>query len=271
VNRVPPLSIGVVSYLNSRPLAYGLDCLAPQTRLLIDVPSRLADALAGGALDVALIPSIEYLRQPGCVIVGDACVACEGPVRSVKLYSRVPPRQIRTLALDEGSRTSAALAQILLREQWGVRPRLEPFPIGATLDDLSADAAVVIGDRGMQPVAERFDTVWDLGQQWNAWTGLPFVFAMWVGRAGIDEAGVGALLAAARDAGVAHLDEIARQAATDVQLPAEECLSYLRDNLAYHLGPRQRRGLQLFYDLARRHGLAPAGGAFVVADRHAAG
>ena len=103
------MRIGAVSYLNTKPLVYGLADLAPQHELVYDLPSRLADRLAAGALDVALIPSVEYFQRPDYEIVSDACIACRGPVRSVKLLSRVPLESIRTLALDEGSRTSAVL------------------------------------------------------------------------------------------------------------------------------------------------------------------
>src|SRR6188768_2971938 len=109
------LRVGAVSYLNTKPLIYGLERLAPQAELVLDVPSRLAIDLAAGELDVALIPSIEFLREPAYAIVSDACIGCRGPVLSVKLFSRGPAAEIRTLALDEGSRTSVALVRILLR------------------------------------------------------------------------------------------------------------------------------------------------------------
>ena len=122
-NVVRSLAIGAVSYLNSRPLTDSLERLAPDARVVFDLPSRLADELSAGRLDVALVPSIEYFRHPGWTIVSDACVSCEGPVRSVKLFGRVPVEQIATLALDEGSRASAALARIVLGERYGVEPR----------------------------------------------------------------------------------------------------------------------------------------------------
>src|ERR687891_1633128 len=100
------MRIGAVSYLNTKPLVYGLAELAPQHELAFDLPSRLADDLAAGKLDVALIPSIEFFAHDSYTIVSDACIACRGPVMSVKLFSRVPLEQIGTLALDEGSRTS---------------------------------------------------------------------------------------------------------------------------------------------------------------------
>src|SRR5262245_53693445 len=107
------LRVGAVNYLNTKPLVYRLERFAPQAEIVLDLPSRLADDLAAGRLDVALIPSIEYFQSPGYSIVSDACIACRGPVLSVKLFSRVPPAEIRSLALDEGSRTSATLVRIL--------------------------------------------------------------------------------------------------------------------------------------------------------------
>ena len=166
------------------------------------------------------------------------------------LYSRVPIERIGSLALDEGSRTSAVLARILLREQFHLEPRPRPLPIGSKADQTDADAVVLIGDRGMLPAQGHFEVVWDLGEQWKRWTGLPFVFAMWVARPGVDMAGLEELFAAARDAGVLRLAEIARAASPEIGVPEEECLSYLRDNLVFHLGPRQREGMKRFFDLA---------------------
>ena len=112
---VPPIHVGAVSYLNAKPLYYGLCDLLPQVRLSMDVPSRLAELLAAGELDVALIPSVEYLRGAtrGYEIIPGFAIAAHGPVRSVKLFSRVPWHRIERLALDAGSRTSQVLAQDL--------------------------------------------------------------------------------------------------------------------------------------------------------------
>jgi chorismate dehydratase len=256
--RTPSIRIGAVSYLNSRPLMIELGRLAPEAEVIVDLPSRLADGLASGRLDVALIPSIEHLHQPGTRIVSDACVSCDGPVRSVMLYSRTPIERIRTLALDEGSRTSAALTRVLLHERFHIEPELRQLPIGATLEQSDADAVMLIGDRGMLPVAGPFEVVWDLGEQWRQWTGLPFVFAMWIARPGIEIEEMEKLFAAARDAGELRLSEIARTEAPNIGLPEEDCLRYLRDNLVFHLGPRQRQGLELFYKLASEMGLGTA-------------
>lgn len=259
VNAPRKIRLGAVNYLNTKPLIYRLPELAPQVDLILDLPSRLADGLAAGALDVALIPSIECFQDPTYSIVSTACIACRGPVLSVKLFSRVPPPRIRTLALDEGSRTSSALVQILLRERFGLQPQLAPLPIGDALADTTADAVLLIGDRAIHSPVERFAEVWDLGDQWTQETGLPFVFAMWTARAGVDLQSVETALDESRNLGVAHLDEIARREAAPLGLTVPECLTYLRDNLHFFLGPRERRGLELFHKLAGKYGLAPQG------------
>ena len=231
----------------------------PDVELIVDYPSRLAERLSAGQLDVAMIPSIEYARNPGYKIISDACIACDGPVRSVKLFGRVPVEDVRTLALDEGSRTSVALTRILLKERFGLLPQLKPLPMGHGIEESDADAVLLIGDRGMVPVTGSFDFVWDLGEEWHRWAGLSFVFAMWIARPGVSTPALAELLSAARDRGLTCLPEIARREAEQVGLPEEDCLSYLRDHLEFRLGERQRRGLERFYQLAACHGLAPAG------------
>jgi chorismate dehydratase len=253
------IRVGAVSYLNTKPLIWEFEQLAPQAKLVLDYPSRLADRLAASTLDVALIPSIEFFRDPTYTIVSDACIACRGPVMSVKLFSRVPLEQIRTLALDEGSRTSVALVQVLLDERFGLRPQLEHLALGKSVADTEADAVLLIGDRAMQSPGGPFAAVWDLGEQWRLWSNLPFVFAMWVARAGVDLQGVDVALSEARDRGLAHLPEIAAKEAAPLGLTERECVAYLRENLYFHFGPREQQGLALFYDRACRLGLAPAG------------
>jgi chorismate dehydratase len=283
------IRIGAVRYLNTKPLVYRLTELAPQIDLSFDLPSRLADRLARGELDVALIPAVEALQNPEYEILSDACIACRGPVWSVKLFSRVPIAEIRTLALDEGSRTSAALVQILLAERAGLRPKLLPLAIGDSTADTQADAVLLIGDRAIHPPAERFAEVWDLGDEWCRWSELPFVFAMWTARRGIWEGEapaeprgsyqlakdvrpcgtqarreprppkdvIAAALTQSRDAGLANLEQIARDEAGAVGLTTRECLHYFSNNLHFTLGTREREGLKLFHQHAARIGIAP--------------
>ncbi|MGH7194645.1 MAG: menaquinone biosynthetic enzyme MqnA/MqnD family protein [Candidatus Saccharimonadales bacterium] len=245
------IRLGAVSYLNTKPLIYRLSELAPQAELVLDVPSRLADDLATGKLDVALIPSIEYFQDASYTIVSDACIACRGPVLSVKLFSRVPVEKIGTLALDEGSRTSVALVRILLKQQFGLAPRLEPLSLGSSVGDSAADAVLVIGDRAMHSPGGPFAAVWDLGDEWRRWAELPFVFAMWVARPGVEFDELADLLAQARDVGLANLAEIAAVEAAPLGLSHPQCVAYLRDNLYFYLGPRERAGLERFRQLAQ--------------------
>ena len=253
------MRIGAVAYLNAKPLVCQLSRLAPNAEVVVDLPSRLADDLAAGRLDVALIPSVEYFRHPGYRIVGDACVACDGPVMSVKLFGRVPAERIATLDLDEGSRTSAALTRILLTERLGLQPSLRPLPIGESLGDSTADAALLIGDRAIREPAGRFAFTWDLGEQWSCWTGLPFVFAMWVARPGVELGNLATALCAARDEGVRRLDEIVAAESVKLAIPLATCRRYLRNHLGFELGPRQREGLERFRTLAAAHQLVPVG------------
>ncbi len=250
------IRIGAVSYLNTKPLVYGLARSAPDAEVIFDLPSRLADGLSNGELDVALIPSIEFFQDPTYTIVSNACIGCRGPVLSVKLLSRVPISQIKRLALDEGSRTSVALVRILLEQRYGLRPELQPFSIGSQVEDCDADAILLIGDRAIHPPIDTFVEEWDLGDQWCRWSELPFVFAMWVSRGDTDTTNIDIALREARDRGVANLETIAQSEAAPVGLTPDECLCYLRDNLYFYLGPREQRGLRLFHQHAGRLGLA---------------
>jgi chorismate dehydratase len=251
------IRVGAVRYLNARPLTYCLGEFAPRAELAIDVPSRLSESLERGELDVAMIPSIDYFRRPDYKVISNACIACRGAVRSVRLFSRVPFEKIGTLALDEGSRTSAALVRIILKDEFGLDPSVETLPIGAAAADSPADAVLVIGDRGIASPLDSFTYVRDLGEHWAQTTGLPFVFAMWIARAGIDLHGFDAELSRARDEGVKRIPEIARLEAEEGWISARDCLVYLRDHLHFYFGDEQRRGLELFYHRARQMGFIP--------------
>lgn len=253
------MRIGAVSYLNTKPLVEGLAEHATEHELVFDLPSRLADGLSAGELDVALIPSVEFFQNPGYRIISDACIGCRGPVWSVKLLSRVPLEKIRTLALDEGSRTSAALARILLLERLGLRPELVPFPINQPIENTKADAVVVIGDRAMHPLPGNWVVEWDLGDQWCRHYELSFVFAMWVARPGVVVDGLELQLAQARDRGLQNAEQIAAREAAKHQLTTKQCLDYFQRNLYFNLGPRELSGLRQYYDHAVRMGIAPAG------------
>jgi chorismate dehydratase len=257
-----PIRVGAVSYLNAKPLYHRLEEFAPSVSLEMDVPSRLADLLLKGDLDVALIPSVEYLRgaQNGYEIVPGFAIACKGPVRSVKLFSRVPCDRIERLALDVGSRTSQALTRVLLDSLYNVRPAtIEDLPLGVPVLESTADAILLIGDRAMTVDEHEFDTIIDLGQAWNQMTGLPFVFAMWVVRSGVDLGDLPVALGQCRAAGLADAQGLAETFGPRLGLEVATCYDYLTKVLSYDLGEPEIEGLRRFAVMASRLGLAPEG------------
>ena len=253
------IRIGAVNYLNTKPLIYELEKLAPSASLELDLPSRLADRLAKGELDVALIPVIEFFRAGDYRIVPDISIASDGAVLSVTLFSKQPWPTIRRLALDEGSRTSAALVQILLRKRFGVSPELLPLPMDADVENMDADAVLLIGDRAMRACLPGFAHSYDLGQEWTEWTGLPFVYAFWAVRPNVDLGGVADALAEAKRRGCANIGPIAAREAGPMKLDAGFCRRYLGNIIRFDLGKRELAGLRRYYELACELELAKPG------------
>jgi chorismate dehydratase len=253
-----PLRVGIVDFLNSRPLAWGFlagrhgDFLAASYH----PPATVARRLADGSLDAGLVPSIEVPRIGGLEVVPGLCVSATHEVRSVLLVSRRPLAEVRRIALDANSRTSAALTRILAAERWGIEPEyVEARPdVEAML--AGADAALVIGDPALQVDRERHLVV-DLAAEWQALTGLPFVFAVWAVRpaAAAGVPGLGEVFADSLRFGLDHLDDIVARAASELSLPADLVRAYLTENLGYVLGDRERTGLDEFWRRARAHGL----------------
>jgi chorismate dehydratase len=255
----PAVRIGAVNYLNTKPLIYQLDELAPDAELVLAVPSQLAERLEQGELDVALIPAIEYFRNANYSVVPNIAIASDGPVLSVTLFSRQPWTQIRRVALDAGSRTSAALTQILLRKRHGVAPELVALPLEAEAEDADADAVLLIGDRAMRACLPGFTYAFDLGQEWHDWVGLPFVYAFWAVRPGADLGAVAAALEVAKLRGKHDAGKIAFREAPGLGLDAGFCRRYLSNILRFDLGPREQAGLHHYYMLACELGLARPG------------
>lgn len=254
-----PIRVGAVEYLNTKPLIEGLEEIAPQIELHLDLPSRLADRMQAGELDVGLIPVVEYFRAENYSIVPGVAIGSRGPVLSVTLFSRVPWSQIRSVALDEGSRTSAALTRVLLEVRHGVKPQTQHLPMGVAADDMPTDAVLLIGDRAMHACLPSHPYAYDLGQEWFEWTGLPFVFAVWAVRPGVDLRGVDKALQRCRDHGLSQAGPIAVRESARLGLDAGFCRRYLSNVLNFDLGPREIAGLQRFYELARDRGLVPEG------------
>ena len=269
------LRLAAIEFLNAAPLMWGLD-QDPGIETFFTVPSACATALREGTADLGVIPVIELARIPGLAGIPGIGVTARRQVRSILLISKVPPPQIRSLRLDRSSRTSAALVQILLHEHWGAA-----FTTAAALPSWrdmlrEADAALIIGDPALrlrvsgEPEREGLE-VYDLATVWHQWTGLPFVFALWgIRRAAVEalrreqpqreqpqkvEAWLVRRLLQAKQEGVAHREDLVRLWAPRLQLSEDEVRRYLEHDVEYDLLPEHHRAIQLYFDLATRHGL----------------
>jgi chorismate dehydratase len=249
--------IGAVGYLNTRPLVYGL-ADDPRVRLRFDLPSTCAALLHAGEVDAGMVPSIEFLRGDYRIVPGVA-IASWGEVDSVALFTRVPLAEIRSIALDTSSRTSAALLRILCVERYGIAPRFEPHPPDLPSMLAACDSALLIGDPALFADPEEHGA-WkiDLGAEWSAHTGLPFVWACWTGRAEALDEEVCGILQEARDRGVHALDEIARVYAAGDAAREDTARAYLRHNMKYDLREPHVQALRRFYASAAAIGVVPA-------------
>ena len=245
-----PVRIGAVSYLNTKPLIYGLEnAIGEHDELRLALPSELASELESGAIDIGLIPVVEYFQHPEFQLVSDAVIACQGPVWSVRVFFRCEPSEVKILALDEGSRTSAALIKVLFHQRYGFVPNTIDLKMSDDPIATPADAVLVIGDRAMHPDSFRpaFQSDWDLGQAWFEETGLPFVFAMWVARnRSFANDQWKCTLERTRDLGLQHVQEIAEQSAEKYRLSVEQCRDYLTNFIRFFLRADERAGLNEF-------------------------
>jgi chorismate dehydratase len=242
------MRIGVVSFTNTLPLASGLERHLPEAEIVRTTPSRIADGLEAGDLDIGLVPVAALGANPSWTVVPGLGIAAEGPVRSVLLLSRVPVHRIRRLALDPASRTSNQLARLWLRHVHAVVPECVPGPPDPVRRLEAGDAAVVIGNDALfwtTPVAEHVD----LGRAWTDWTGLPFVFAVWAGP-GAGDPGLAAGLEACYRENAARLSELAERAAAGDSARRDLIESYLRTNIRYRLGSRETEAMNRFLGMA---------------------
>ena len=266
MTNIRPPSIAASSYLNAAPLCYSFvyGSLKDRCTFLSDeAPARCAELLAEGLADAALIPVIEYQRIPELKVAPGSCVASKGSVRSVLLASRVPIAQVRSVALDTSSRTSAALIQIILGRFYNLGVSYQPS--APMLEQMLSknDAALIIGDPAML-IDRSALHVYDLAEEWRKHTGLPFVFAFWAIRAdslrwfGPDTAGDPRVdFLAAKVEGTAHADELADRYSQQLGLPRDDLFSYLTEAISYDLDEESLKGLRLYYELAREAELIP--------------
>ncbi|MDT5157116.1 MAG: chorismate dehydratase [Acidobacteriota bacterium] len=250
--------VAASSYLNTAPLiwSFARGARRGEVELLTDTaPARCADMLARGQVEAALVPVIEYQRLPETVVVPGVCVGAREEVHSVVLVTRgARLEEVGSVALDTSSRTSAALVEVIFREFLGRAPRLEQ-----TAPDLERmlgahDAALVIGDPAMT-FERKGLRVYDMAALWREFTGLGFVFAMWMANmsTGVQVRGVD--FAGARDEGLARVEEIAAGYERELGRPRAELVRYLTENICFELDEAMRAGLELFFRLAHKHGV----------------
>lgn len=257
----PLLRVAASSYLNSAPLIWSFwhGPRSSECELITDAaPSRCADMLARGEAGAALIPVIEYQRLPEVAIVPEVCVGSRAAVRSVVLATKGKKlKDVRSIALDTSSRTSVALIKIIFREFVGHEPEWRPAAPDLRAMLRENDAALLIGDPAMT-FPRKGLRVYDMATLWREFTGHGFVFAMWAVNLAAQAQVAGVGFAAARNEGVARIDEIAASYQPELGLPLAELCSYLRDNICFALDEDLRAGMQLYFALAYRHGLIPA-------------
>ena len=252
--------IAASSYLNSAPLIWSFQHGArkDEVELIEAVPARCGDLLAENLVEVALVPAIEYQRIPALVVVPGVCVGSREKVRSVNLVSKLDElTDVRTVALDESSRTSATLVKIIFREFLGFEPEWISAAPDLKLMLAENDAALIIGDPGMTFSRQGFK-VFDMASLWRSYTGLGFVFAMWmIGPAASAEARSIDFVAACSE-GLARTEEILNFYQPLLGLARDELQMYLGKNLSFSFDDQLRAGLDLYYKLAYKQGLIPA-------------
>ncbi len=246
------MRVSAVSYLNTSPLVWGM-LHGPQRGvfdLRFELPAGCAHSLESGEVDIGLVPVIEMHRQ-GLEFVPGLGIASEGPVRSILLISKVPASKIRTLSMDDSSRTSVVLARIILQERFGVRPVSTTHRPSVDAMLVGSDAALIIGDPALhyEPSTSPYH-VYDLGEEWLALTGLPMVYAVWAGRAAVNPEKAQPVFEASYQFGRQHIGDIVRTEAAERGFPPQLATDYLTRHIVYELHERHNRGLARFLELS---------------------
>jgi chorismate dehydratase len=259
LGRMMRIRISLVHYLNSAPLGWAFlhGPFREQFEVIPSSPAVCADQLSRGEVAIGLIPSIEYQRIPNLHIIPEVSISSRAAVRSILLIRHKGTPQIRTVALDTSSRTSVALAKILLHANMGLHPEFVPHAPDPVAMLERCDAALLIGDAALKIRLEEYDTT-DLAELWVRWQQLPFVCAFWACR---DDAHLPADLSSvfqqAREWGLERRDEIASVFSKSLNLPVPFLENYLRQNIDFDLGVQHLEGLLRFYELAKQEALIP--------------
>lgn len=246
------MKVGISDFLNERPLTSALD--DEIEKLHLSSPRQCALALEAGEVDFAILPSIEYARIPGLTIVPNVTISCWGSVQSVLLFLNKDIDQVKKVALDQKSRTAAALLKILFSREYKLQPTyVEAVPdLPQMLSN--ADAALLIGDDALKVLRSFSGQVVDLGQAWYEMTGLPFTFAFWAGRKPQTDPIDLIRLLESKEKGLKSLEDLSRQESDDC-LDKDFILEYLTKHICYDSSPSHEKGLKTFYQYAFEEGL----------------
>jgi len=267
------LKIGRIPYINCYPVYGAIDrgLIRIDADLVDGVPTALNAKMAAGELDVSVVSAVEYARDSRrYLLLPDLAISCDGPVRSVMLFSKRPATELtsRRVLVSKSSMTSVALLELLFENVWHARPNF--VPTDAEISDVARfegedhDARLVIGDAALllsSGAAPRYPHSYDLGEVWKEWTGLPFVFAVWVAQRNVivnDALAVHAGLINSRDWGIANIPTLALQAASATGVPVAACNEYLA-GLDYGLSYPHLAGLTEFYRRLVERGSVPNG------------
>lgn len=235
-----------MNYLNTRPLIYGLQRppISEKIELTGDYPAKIAEQLLNNEIDVGLVPVAMLKKMPEYHIVGDYCIGTEGEIASVALFSEVPVHEIKKVYLDYQSRSSVALLKFLMKEYWGISPEMIQAEDESYRDEITGTTAgLVIGDRAFEQ-RKRSTFIYDLGSEWRAITGLPFVFAVWASRRQLPQDFI-RLFDAANALGLQHIDEIVNELCFE----SYDLKKYYTLHLSYRLDKAKRKGMEHFLEL----------------------
>jgi chorismate dehydratase len=234
--------VAVVSYLNTKPLIKGFEHgkMNDQMELLEAYPSKLASMLASDEVDMALIPVAAIPGIKNAEVVSDFCIATDGAVASVCIFSNCPIHEVEELLLDYQSRSSVALTKILLKEYWKISPKLIQANPGYENEVSRNRAALIIGDRALQQL-NAYLYVYDLGTAWKSLTQLPFVFAVWVANKKIPSDFLAEFNRVIQD-GLDKMEEVIEQ----VDVPYYDIRTYYTQNIKYVLTADMRLSIDLF-------------------------
>lgn len=260
------IRIGYAPFLSHIPITNDLEQTANENNIPVEISQKASfaevlDEFLNERLDVALLSMADYFRRPESFISSDVCICSEGMVRSFLLYGRVQPYQIKTIATYQVPQTCTLMAQILLAEQYRIYPKIITLDETERWELSEADAVLLTGNRALRqpPRGDRFSFIWDMGQRWTQWTGVPFVYTFWLSRDKYLGRYIAPSLAQTRDKGLEKLPELAIQGARQFRIEPEFTNDYLCKKISYRLSGRQRKGIEIFCRLAKKHLLIDIG------------